>query len=104
MSRPELSGENLIQSFEKLVGGPLVADEVSGGVDDPDEDPAMNPRIIFGRTDRLDILEAVCTGMNDVSFGVLTQRISVSDLHRRDQEAIRLDRELQERIKQNQSI
>ena len=45
--------DNPLESLERLVGGSLVAGEISGYPGDPEEDPTQDSGIVFGRRDPL---------------------------------------------------
>lgn len=97
MSRLEVK-ENPLESLENLVGGKLIAEEISGYPGDPEEDSAQDSGIVFGKKDLLDVLE-VCVGMEDhTGFGILMRCVSLPELHRRDEEVVGRELENERRM------
>lgn len=79
--------DSVIAHLRRMVGGNLMASEISGEPVDPnveadstDEDLALASRRICGTTDNIDVLGVLVYGMEPTSYAILTGKIRKPDL------------------------
>ncbi len=97
VSPEDFKGDSSIARLKSLVGGEITRSAISGSIDNQAYYPEEGP--IYGPTDDLDVLGAY-VGMDATSFGLLTRKVSISEVHARDSFVNELDRESKKRMRQ----